>query len=126
MTDIEQALQSVKDIYVNCPTRYDAAVNELRDVENEIQDMLHIIELCSLDAIAMTRKYKNLKKLRMRRRVLKNEIEILEEIVTFVRQPKPNKKSINLTIAKVRTISDKQSKRAYTMRVRKDLQELMK
>ena len=124
--DIEQSLKSVRDVYISYPKRYDLATDELRHVENEIQDILHVIELVSLDAIQMTKKYKELKHLRQVRRGLKEELEILEEIKTFVAHPKPTEKNIGQAVGKVRSTIERQKKRTYGMRVRKDWQELIK
>ena len=124
MTDIEQSLLSVREVFINYPKRYEVALDELRRVEHEIQDVLHVIEFCNLDAIQMTMKYKELKSLRKQRRQLKDEIEVLEEIKTFVAYPKPSEKVINNTLRKVRSAIERQQKRTYTLKVRKDWQEL--
>lgn len=126
MLEIEQSLQSVRDVFINYPKRYDLASEELRKVDNEIQDILHVIEFCSLDAIEMTKKYKELKALRQQRRQLKDELELLEEIKSFVSYPKPSEKVINTAIGKVRSTLDRQHRRTYTMKVRKEWQELIR
>lgn len=126
MTEIEQSLQSVREVFVNYPKRYNQATDELREIENEIQDILHVIEFCNLDAIKMTEKYKELKALRQQRRQLKHELEVLEEIKSFVAYPKPNEKVINSVIGKVKSTLEKQHRRTYTMKVRKDWQGLMR
>lgn len=124
--DIEQSLQSVRDIYINYPKRYDSAADELRKVENEIQDILHVMELAKVDAIKRTYLYGELEKLRKTRRDLKRELELLEEIKAFIAHPKPTEKVISHTIGRVRSKIERQKNRTYTMKVRKDLQELIK
>lgn len=126
MTEIEQTLQSVREVFVNYPKRYETATEELRKVENEIQDILHVIEFCSLDAIKMTEKYKELKALRVKRRELKDELELLGEVKSFLAHQKPSEKIINNTIGKIRSTLERQHNRTYTMRVRKDWQRLIK
>ena len=125
-SDIEDKLKSVRDIYVNLPKRYDVAKDELRQCENEIQDLLHVIEFVSLNAIEMTKKYKELKDARQRRRGLKDELELLEGVRELTSYPKPTEKNISRTIGNVRHILNKQMNRTYTMKERKDLQELIK
>lgn len=125
-SDIEDKLKSVRDIFVFLPKRYDKAKDELRIIENEIQDLLHVIEFASLSAVEMTRKYKELKEARLKRRSLKDELELLESIRELTSFPKPNEKNISRTIGNVRHILNKQKNRTYTMKERKDLQELIK
>lgn len=126
MNEIEKSLQALRDIYVNYPKQLEIAQQELRNVEDEIQDILHIIELASLDAIGMTRSFKDLRNLRVRRRELKNEIELLKQVNEINSFAKPNERIIGAVVGKVRTTLHKQNTRKYKMRVRKDMQHLVK
>lgn len=124
--NILDALQHVKYIYVECPKKFEQLQNELRDTNNEIEDLKHVIELGSLDAVSLMRTSKELKQVSVRRRSIKNELEILEEIMHLVRQGKPSNKSISLAAGKVKSITERQTHRYYTMKVRKDLQDLIR
>ncbi|GIN22520.1 hypothetical protein [Siminovitchia fordii] len=123
--NLEKALQSVREIYVNTPKQYELANNELKKINDEIQDILHIFELGKVDAIAITKLGKDLKKLRKQRRKLKEEIEVLEKVKRFISHQKPTEKIINNSIGEVRSTIEKQKKRSYKLRVRKDLQHLL-
>jgi len=120
-------VEAVKRIFLEYPARLEKVENEYRKICSERQDLLHALELGSLDAIRMTKITKDLKDIQLKRRKLKDELEILKHICTFVKHPKkPNKQRIDSMIGNVKNAIDVQSKRTYRMRIRKDLQELIK
>ncbi|WP_447579908.1 hypothetical protein [Acinetobacter baumannii] len=125
MSEIIQALQSVREVYVNFPKRLTGAQEELKKVESEIQDVLHVIELTHFNACEGYKWAKELQRLRKERRRLKDEIDMLEPIKEFLAYGKATEKNINKTIGDVRGINTRQNNRTYHMRIRKDWQELM-
>lgn len=126
MKNLEEHLQSVRTVYVNLPKQYDLAKSSLQTLNNEIQDLLHVIELGKLDAVAASRINKDLKKAQVERRKVKNELEVLEEVMRFVSIKNPKKHEYDKIIGRVRSVIEKQGRRTYTMRVRPDLQNLIK
>jgi|SRR5690625_1024845 len=126
MTDVLEELQAFRKIYVEYPKKLHAAREELRRIENERQDLLHVIELGSLDAIGMSRISQQLKKVQVRRRNLKNNIEVLDEVRKYIATRNQKEQAINSMIGRVRTTIEKQGRRTYTMRVRPDLQNLIR
>lgn len=127
MVDVVKALQMVREVYVNFPKRMESAQEELRKIESEIQDILHVIELTNFNACDGYKWAKELQTLRHQRRMLKDEIDLLEPIAKdFLSFQKPTEKNINKTLGEIRNVVGKQNNRSYRMRVREELQELMK
>lgn len=123
MNKIEQALISIKEIYVNLPKRYEELENRLRELENEQQDLLHFIEFAKADGREMSKKYKELKKVRNERRKVKDELELLKSSKEIFSYPKLTEKNVCKVLDNLRGVMRKQEERCYTMKVRKDLQE---
>jgi len=121
---IEQ-LFAVRDIYVNAPKKYELLKEAYESKNQETQDIMHVLELGSLNAVQLTKMSKELQTVRQERRKIKDELEVLEEIVRFVKR-KPTEHEINTLIGNVRKIEEKKGRRYYTMRIRKDLQEFIK
>src|SRR5690625_7801240 len=85
-------VEAVKRIFLEYPARLEKVENEYRKICSERQDLLHALELGSLDAIRMTKITKDLKDIQLKRRKLKDELEVLKHIRNRVKQPKrPNK-----------------------------------
>lgn len=126
MEDIVKALKSVRDVYVSFPKRLKLAEEELSKINQEIQDILHVLELAKFNASEGYKYARDIKELRLERRKLKDEIELLEKIQEFTAYPKASEKVINKTIGEINKVQTKFNNRFYTMRVRKDLQEMIK
>lgn len=125
MNDIIQALQSVREVYANFPKQLETSREELKKVESEIQDILHIIELTNFDACKGFKWAKELQRLRKARRELKDLIEMLEPIKELIAFQKPTEKNIGKIIGDVKIVEQKHKVRTYRMRVRSDLQEMI-
>lgn len=115
LKQVEDTLQALLKVYTTFPEQLELAKEELKRVEEEIQNILHIIELD-----------KELKELRKKRRKLKDEIELLEAVNEIHNYSNINKGIIGNIIGKVRNIIRKQENRRHTVRIRKDLQYLFK
>ena len=102
MNEYEQALQAVRDIYVTYPKRIESNEEELKKIDQEIQDLLHVIELGTFDAAKGSQILKQLKKARQERRRVKNDLELLEPIKEFISYAKPSEKNIGQSIGKLR------------------------
>jgi vacuolar-type H+-ATPase subunit I/STV1 len=124
--DIEQALQSVKDVYVNYPKRMQQNEEALKKVEKEIQDLLHVIELKPFNASDGYKYAKQLQEARKERRSLKDEAEIFAPVKELLKFTKPTEKNITKTINEIQGIKSRHQDRLYKMRIREDLQELVK
>lgn len=126
MNEYEQALQAVRDIYVTYPKRIESNEEELKKIDQEIQDLLHVIELGTFDAAKGSQILKQLKKARQERRRVKNDLELLDPIKEFISYAKPSEKNIGQSIGKLRNVVNVQEHRTYRMRVRTDLQDMVK
>lgn len=126
MTNIEQALLSVRDVYIHLPKRYEEVQKEIKKCELELEDLEHVIELHNFNASKGYQLAKEIQKTRKRRRDLKNELEQLESIRRLNAIGKPTEKHLNQAIGEVRSVTERQKNRCYSMRVRNDLQELVR
>lgn len=61
--------------------RKDKLVDQLSTVDKEICDILHYIEFCNLNAAQGYKAYKMIKERRIRRRSIKNELQVLDIIL---------------------------------------------
>lgn len=123
--NVEQALSSVRDVFVNYPKRIEHNEEALKKVELEIQDLLHLIELTNFNASKGYRLAKELQKARQRRRAIKDELETLEPIREFIKYTKPTEKNISKTIGEVRKVKNVHGTRTYKLKVRTDIQEVI-
>lgn len=126
LSEIIEALKSVKDVYIDYPKRYELSQEQLKKVDSEIQDIVHIIELTNFNASEGYKWAKELQRLRRIRRGLKNELETLEKIKEFLTFQRPTEKNISRVLGDLRNIENKQKIRSYRMRIREDLQNLIK
>ena len=124
--EILEALQAVRDVYVNYPKRYEEIKDGIKRCELEIEDLEHLMEFAKLNASQGYQMYKAMKEVRKRRRELKNELELLEISKRINNAGKPNEKILNQAIGDMRKVIKQQNDRCYSMRVRHDLQELIK
>lgn len=123
---IEKDLEAAKRIFVDYPRLYKNKKNELKEVEQERQDLLHVLELAKINAAQMSKIMRQLKEVQIKRRQIKNNLEVLEAINKFSHvfnnNTNKNKQIEDVTNA-VKKITGRD--RTYTMRVRTDLQELV-
>lgn len=126
MTEIEQALISVRQVFVYYPKEYEKKEEALKKCDQEIQDLMHVIELSNFNAYQGFDLAKQLQKVRNERRVIKDEIELLKSVKELLSYGKPTEKNLNKIIGEVRGIQRRQEVRTYKMRVREDLQEMIK
>src|SRR5690625_1278154 len=94
-------------------------------IGSERQDVLHALELGKLDAIQRTKLVNELKEVQKRRRKIKDELEVLDEIKRFTSTLRLKGRQINEIIERIRGIKERQERRTYTMRVRTDLQDVI-
>src|SRR5690625_2038048 len=122
---IEEKLLIVLDVLVKYPQKYEELKQELMTIGSERQDILHALELGKLDAIQRTKLVNDLKEVQKRRRNIKDQLEILDEIKRFTSTLRLKERQINETIERIKSIKERQERRTYTMRVRTDLQEVV-
>src|SRR5690625_2349197 len=92
-------IEAVERVYLKYPSLLKEAEKEYKKVCLKRNDILHTIELGSLNAIQLSKLTKELKSTLITRRKLKNKIEVLKHVYTLANHPnKPNKQRINTAI----------------------------
>lgn len=124
--DIEQTAILIRDAIRDLPKQYNRNYEEIGKLDEEQQDILHYIELGKrLGTVQSHDPYMQIRKLRIKRRKLKNENEQLEGLVSILKKFAPYLNDLNRTIGDIRRTKDIQANRQYKCRVRDDLQEKM-
>ncbi|NMH68577.1 hypothetical protein HF072_07255 [Bacillus sp. RO3] len=127
MTEFEKHLLSVREVFINFPNRIQKLEQDLKKADMEIMDLMHVIEFKSLNAFEGFKLCKQVQEARRRRRAIKDELDFFEPIKSLLSTAgKPSDHHINKTIGSVRKIEMHHKTRTYKMRVRKDLQKLIK
>ena len=62
--------------------RKEELLNQLSNIDKELSDLLHYIEFCNLNAAQGYTAYKMVKERRIKRRSIKNELTVVETILT--------------------------------------------
>lgn len=124
--DVEETAVFIRDAIENVPKQLNANKEEIAQLENEIQDLLHILEFTKFNASEGYKLSKQLQTARQERRKLKNENELLSGLCKIFVKIKPQINNLNAVIGDIRNFKETQSKRTYRCRVRKDLQDKIK
>ncbi len=119
---LKNDLEAIKRIFIDYPRMYEIKKEELIKVSSERQDILHALEFGKLNAIEMSKLMRDLKEVQIRRRQIKDNLEVLDEIKRFAHN-KIRERDLTNLINKVHHIIDRE--RNYKMRVRTDLQEVV-
>lgn len=122
---IEEKLSIVLDVFIKYPQKYEELKQELQRVGSERQDLLHALELGRLNAVQRTKLVNELKEVQKRRRKIKDELEVLDEIKRFTSTVRLKERQIKEIIERIRSIEERHKTRTYTMRVRTDLQDVV-
>ena len=122
---IEEKLSIVLDVFIKYPQKYEELKQELMTIGSERQDLLHALELGRLNAIQRTKLVNELKEVQSKRRKIKDELEILDEIKRFTSTVRLKERQINEIIERIKSIKERHKTRTYTMRVRTDLQDVV-
>ena len=124
--DIEQTITLIRDSIRDLPERYEENHDEIGKLDQEQQDLLHLAEFKDLDVRRGFRVYKELQKVRKRRRELKNENELIAPVVDILKGYGKRLDELNRAIGTIRNKKKLQKDRHYTFKVRKDLGETIK
>ncbi|PAE19450.1 hypothetical protein CHH80_16885 [Bacillus sp. 7504-2] len=74
MADILAALLSVREVFVHMPKRTEEVRQDIKQCDLEITDLQHVMKFASLSASQGFEIYRQMKEVRNRRRILKNEL----------------------------------------------------
>lgn len=125
LNDTEQTAMALRAIITEIPKMFEFNSQGINICEKETQDLLHLIELTSFDACKGYKLSKDIQDVRIRRRELKDQNEVLEPLVELTRRMKTFENEINKCIGEIRRIKKRHEMRSYKMRVREDLQEIL-
>jgi ribonuclease BN (tRNA processing enzyme) len=121
--DIEQTTMLLRSIIFDTTKAYENNKISIELCEKEIIDIEHVIELTTFNASRGYALSKEIKDVRIRRRELKDQNELLSPLVEIVNRLKSFQNDLNKAIGDIRRIKQKHENRSYKMRVRMDLQE---
>lgn len=121
--DVEQNALLLRTIIMETPKTYENNKLAIEMCEKEIIDIEHVIELTSFHAARGYALAKEIQEVRIRRRKLKDQNELLAPLVEVVNRMKSFHNDMNKAIGDIRRIKQKQENRSYKMRIREDLQE---
>jgi hypothetical protein len=124
MNIINNYSTSIVTIFQSVIKDYEYDVDEIRRIEAELQDLYHEAELSKpKDMYQGYLLYKNIRELRIRRRELKEEVELLREIYDYFKsQPAQSfKNKIQQIQGNATKLRRNQESRTYVPRQRTDL-----
>jgi hypothetical protein len=117
----DKYISNIIDIQDDVIRRYENNIEIMNEAEQEKQDLLHEIELSTFDACKGYRLAKSLQENRIRRRIAKDENELLDEFYGFCKNQNINKNQLNNMLGKSRKVYDTHCRRFYRPRIREDL-----
>ncbi|WP_423408043.1 hypothetical protein AABM38_20575 [Heyndrickxia sp. MSNUG] len=121
-SDIEQATMMLRTIITQAPKLLEDNSEEITLLEKEIMDIEHVLELKPFSAAKGYQYAKEIREARKRRRLLKDQNELLKPLVEVIRRPKITENELNKAIGEIRRCKRLHENRTYKMRVREDLQ----
>jgi hypothetical protein len=124
--DIDQLANILRTIINETPKLYEHNKQSIELLEKEIMDIEHVIELTTFNASKGFFLAKDIQKARIKRRELKDKNEMLQPIVDVVTRMRTFQNDLNKAVGEIRRIKNRHLNRQYKMRVREDLQEVVK
>lgn len=119
---VDRYATTITQIYDSVASAYRANETELEQVNGEINDLLHEIELGKpKNAREGYVIYKELREARQRRRKAKEENELLNELYTYLQSQSAFKNRLTQIQGNARKLYNKQQERVYVPRRRGDL-----
>ena len=119
---VDRYATTITQIYDSVASAYRANETELEQVNGEINDLLHEIELGKpKNAREGYVIYKELREARQRRRKAKEENELLNELYTYLQSQSAFKNRLTQIQGNARKLYTKQQGRVYTPRKRNDM-----
>lgn len=123
--DLEETAVFVRNAIRDIPNRYKQNEIDIKKLDLETQDLLHIVELGKVDAILRQKLYEELRKVRQKRRILKDENEQLAPIIDILISLKNKVPKLDNGIGELRKVKLAQGQRKYSFRVRHDLDKIL-
>lgn len=121
--DIEQTTAFMRDAIRDIPERHKQNNIEIHRLQGEQQDLLHFIEFQNVGTVQSHKIYKDLQRVRQKRRELKDENELLEPITECIKKFRNHISGLDQVVGEIRKLQNKQKVRSYKCRERHDLQD---
>jgi hypothetical protein len=119
---VDEYITNIINIEDDVVKRYEYNLEVIKQTEDETQDLLHEIELShAKDMYSGYILYKQLKDARQRRRIAKDENELLSDFYNFCKNQVNTKNQLNKILGNSRKTHEKLCNRHYKPRVRDDL-----
>lgn len=120
--NIERTAVFIRDCIRDIPERHKANFDRVGQLDEEMQDLAHLMEFADLNASEGYKAYKEMQRNRRERRKLKDENALLEPLANTVKKFKQQLSELDKVIGDIRKEQNFQATRSYKCRVRKDLQ----
>lgn len=120
---IEENFILFRDMVREFPDRYHQNNKDIERLQQEQQDLLHVLELVPLNAYQGWKVAEQLKVIRIQRRELKDQNQLLEPLVSLLKKYRSDLAHMDKALGEVRKRERLQDVRGYRCRVREDLQE---
>lgn len=123
MSEVENLLQEMKYFFSSIDIERDKLEKELVSKELERDDLLHEIELASLNAIEIVATYSKLRKVLKERRNLKDDLDLINTIRGYTSKlvTKGICAETNILIENIEKLKENKQNRTYRPRILKDL-----
>jgi hypothetical protein len=122
VTDIIAVTEQFAKMLESLTEEWEQLVDGVSQTDLETQDLLHEIELTKFNAVEGYMLTSKLKEIRLRRREIKNDLEVYSSFKdTFYANNKNLSVTLFKALKKLNTIREGQERKHYTPRVRDDL-----
>jgi hypothetical protein len=119
--DVVETIDKFARLLNDIVNAYDSYHDEQNQLNDATQDLLHEIELSNFNSVEGYKLSKRLKDIRNRRRVVKNNLEILQLFKDFSDKNKSTPIILFKLVTAMKTLREEQSERIYHPRVLKDI-----
>ena len=121
--DAEEIAVTIRNAIKDIPSHYDWNMNRIEQIQNETDDLIHMLELTNFNASEGYKISRRLKEIRMERRILKDENDLLRPMVGELTNMKNKKGVWDAVVGNVRKVKAGKRKRFYKCKHRIDLQD---
>lgn len=120
--DVEEISITIRDAIRDLPKRYESNENDIKNLESEINDLMHLMELVDLNARDGFKAYKELQRVQQERRKIKDENEELKHLYPALKGLRDRVGQFDNAVGGIRKTRSYLEKRKYRCRIRKDLE----
>ncbi len=115
------SIGTMLSIFDDVIRRYETNKKVIKDVDDELNDIEHVIEFANIDAVERLKVYAEYKEARQRRRELKNENNRLRPFYKLLQENEDFRHKLTRVSSQVKDKTRAQHNKGYEARVRGDL-----